>query len=184
MKQLISILIAITAIALQAKEFDIDFQFSPTFRLAGRMHDHLMILNHAGRRIVCRTGRATVHDRNWLAEHPKDSSDALYTESAPMDGVGKVIMLMREECLLGGETCVRGIAYLVKNDGKWEKGVFAKRTLGWGKTESEIWEGYEFAQQCPDCGKAIGKGEYLKHWEIIRRRKWTRHHIRNAATNA
>ena len=171
MKQLISILMAITAIALQAKDFDIDFQFTQKLVISGRMHNQTMLLNHEGRRIVCQTGKATIYDRRWLRTETKHSLPALCIESAPIDGIGKVIMLPCREYPKGDESCIRGIVYLIRDNGEWEQGVFSKRTLGWGKTESEIWEGYEFAKQCPDCGKAVGGGEYLKTWKVIRQRK-------------
>ena len=53
----------------------------------------------------------------------------------------------REANLLDGEECIRGIAYLIDKDGKWEQGVFSKRTLGWSGKSNDIWGGYEFVQK-------------------------------------
>lgn len=142
MKKFLLIVIMAACSAMFAEEFRIDFQFSPTTKLAGRIHGGLMILNDNGRRIVCRIRNSTVQERNWLAEYPKDSSQAMYMRTTVIDGVGKVLMLIREECLHNNEFCSRGVAYLIRTNGKWEQGVFSRRTLGW--SERDVWGGYEF----------------------------------------
>lgn len=140
-------MMAFMCLASNAKDFIMEFQFSPTKKLSGQMHDRLLIIRDEGRIIVCRARPADVKERNWLAEYPKESSSAFYTESVAIDGIGKAIMLICEHCLLGGEECIRGIAYLIDKDGKWEQGVFSKRTLGWSGKTNDIWGGYEFVQK-------------------------------------
>lgn len=147
-KKMLLLLLLAGYSAVFADEYRINFMFSAIFKLDGRIHDNLMILNDDGRRIISRIRKATVRERNWLADGPKDSCFDMYMSVAEIDGVGKVLLLVREECQLYEETCVRGIVYLIKPDGKWQKGIFSKRTLGWGNTDGKIWGGYEFTLPC------------------------------------
>ena len=129
-----------------AKDFKMAIHFSPKLQMHGHRHNDMVTLHHDGRRIICRCRPSNVQERNWLADTPKDTCSAMYLEVAYVDGVGTVLMLAREECPDGEEMCIRGIAYLIRANGEWEQGVFSKRTLGWGESESRIWGGYSFTR--------------------------------------
>ena len=143
-KTLTIILLAMASLAC-AKEFKIEVQFSPMFWLSGKRHNDTMTFRHDGRRIICHCRPLTIQERKWIADNATHSYPAMYSESAYIDGVGKILMLAHEEIHANNETCVRGIVYLIHDNGKWEQGVFSQRTLGWGDSDSKIWGGYAFA---------------------------------------
>lgn len=144
MKRLAMVLLA-AAVSLAAKDLRMFIHFSPKLQMHGRRHDDMVTLHCDGRRIICRCKPSDVRERNWLAATPRDTCSAMYLEVTYVDGIGKVLMLTREECHDGEESCARGIAYLIRGNGEWEKGVFARMTLGWGDSDSRIWGGYSFA---------------------------------------
>ncbi len=144
MKGIVIIVFAAFA-AILAKEYLVDVH-SPSIRISGRMHDSVVVIRDGGCISVCRTRPMAVTERNWLALEPRDSGDKVLSRVMEVAGVGKVIMLPREIVLTKDETeeCWRGEAYIITKDGKWVKGIFSRRTLGWGKGEYDIWGDYSY----------------------------------------
>lgn len=162
MKKLAMLLLAM-AMSMMAEDFKMVIHFSSKLQMHGHRHNNMMTLHHDGRRIICRCRPSNAQERNWLADTPKDTCGAMYLEVTYVDGIGKVLMLAREECPDGNEMCIRGIAYLIRDNGEWVQGIFSKRTLGWGDADSKIWGGYSFTRPRWDKPKSI---ETLHCWEI------------------
>lgn len=162
MKKLAMIFLAMV-MSMAAEDFKMAINFSPKLQMHGHRHNDRMTLHYNGRRIVCRARPSNIQERNWLADTPKDTCGAMYLEVTEVDGIGKVLMLEREECPNGKEMCIRGDAYLIRSNGEWEKGVFSKRTLGWGDSDGKIWGGYSFIRPRWDKIKSI---DTLHCWEV------------------
>ena len=165
-KRLMLILLAAMAFVVShiyAEDFKMVVHFSPRLQMHGHRHNNMVTLHYDGRRIICRCRPSNAQERNWLADTPKDTCGAMYLEVTYVDGIGKVLMLPREECPDGNEMCIRGIAYLIRDNGEWVQGIFSKRTLGWGDSDSKIWGGYSFTRPRWDKPKSI---ETLHCWEI------------------
>lgn len=156
MKKVAMILLA-TAMSLIAKDFKMAIQFSPKLQMDGHRHNNMATFHHDGRRIICHCRPLAIQERKWIADNATHSYPAMHSESAYIDGVGKILMLAREEVHASDETCVRGIVYLIRDNGKWEQGVFSQRTLGWGDSDSKIWGGYAFVHAKEENIKKTGE---------------------------
>ena len=145
------------AMSLIAKDFKMAIQFSLKLQMDGHRHNNMATFHHDGRRIICHYRPLTIQERKWIADNVINSYPAMYSESAYIDGIGKILMLAREEIYANDETCVRGIVYLIRDNGKWEQGVFSQRTLGWGDSDSKIWGGYAFVHAKEENIKKTGE---------------------------
>lgn len=140
MKTLI-ILLLIAVSTLNAKEGLITMDFGYV-RMRGRTHsDGLVILRNARKPVVCRMRKASDDEReNAFVKWGEAVKDVFVI---PVDDIGKAFLFFRENVEKDGTECRRGVAYILDYGGRWAKGVFSIRSLGW--PENDVWGNYEFA---------------------------------------
>lgn len=141
MKKLMMVLAAMACMVAAAKEGKIEISFD-FVRMRGRMHsDGLVILRDKKKPVICRMRKLNDDEReNAFVKWGEPSGNAFVM---PVDGRGKVFLFVRETFSRDGLERKEGIAYILDMGGRWARGIFSMRDLGW--SENDIWGNCGFA---------------------------------------
>ena len=141
MKKLMMVLAAMVCMAAYAKEGKIEIDFS-YLKMRGRTHsDGLVILRDKKKTVICRMRKINDEEReNAFVKWGEPSGNAFVMTGEER---GRVFLFIRETASKDGMECHRGVAYLLDGGGRWARGIFSMRDLGW--SGNDIWGNCGFA---------------------------------------
>lgn len=129
MKKLMMVLAAMVCMAAFAKQGLIEMDFG-YLRMRGRTHsDGLVILRDKKKPVVCRIRR--INDEECEIAFVKWGEACIPAFVLPVDGRGKLFLFVTQTLSRDGMERKDGVAYIMDMGGRWAKGKFTMKDLGW-----------------------------------------------------